>query len=106
MYILMIADLTWTLVHHEEAGELNPLFTRLLLRNEIVFVYLKLAANTIAAFLVIILRQRRPLIGRLIAVFGIILYGFVVWLHWFVDYCFRHAEQVQDSVLWHIMQGG
>lgn len=106
MYTLMIVDLTWTLMHHEEAGELNPLFTRLLLKNEVVFVYLKLAANTAAAFLVIILRHRRPLIGSLIAVLGILVYGFVVWLHWFVDYCFRHAEEVQNSTLWNLMQGG
>ncbi len=105
MYILMIVDLTWTLMHHEEAGELNPLFARLLADREITFVYIKLIANTLAAFVVIYLRPRRPLVSRLLAIFGIIVYGIVVWLHWFVDQSIKHAEQVQDTWLYGLMQG-
>jgi len=104
MYILMIVDLTWTLMHHEEAGELNPLFVRLLSDNEIMFVYLKLAANTIAAFVVIYLRPRRPWLSRILTIFGIIIYGIVVYLHWFVDQNLPHAEGI-DTWLWGIMHG-
>jgi hypothetical protein len=105
MYILMIIDLTWTLFHHEEAGELNPLFSRLLNHNEVLFVYLKLTANTIAALAVIYLVRRRPVLGHILAIFGIIIYGFVVFLHWLVDYNFAHAAQVQNNLLWSIMSG-
>ena len=106
MYILMIVDLTWTLMHHEEVGELNPIFTTLLSDNEIGFVYLKLVANTIAAFIVIYLRPRRPIVSRMLALFGIAIYGVVVWLHWFVDYSMNHAEEIENSAIWGIMHGG
>jgi len=105
MYVLMIIDLTWTLMHHAEAGELNPLFSRLLLSNEIQFVYFKLAANTVAVFAVVYLQRVRPLVGHFLAFFGIMVYGFVVWLHWFVDFSLAHADKVQASGLWRIMQG-
>lgn len=104
MYILMIIDLTWTLLHHRSAGELNPLFSRLLLHNEIAFVYIKLAANSIAAFAVLYLERMRPILGHVLAGFGILVYGIVVCLHWFVDYSFAHAGLVQDSALWSLMQ--
>jgi hypothetical protein len=100
MYLLMIVDLTWTLMHHSQAGELNPLFSRLLSNNEVQFVYIKLAANSIAAFIVIYLEKVRPIIGHVLAIFGILVYGIVVWLHWFVDYSFAHADKLQDSVIW------
>lgn len=106
MYILMITDLTWTLAHHEEAGELNPLFAHLLSGDEVGFVYLKLIANTIAAFIVIYLRPRRPIVSRVLTIFGIIIYGVVVWLHWFVDFSIRHADEIESSQLWDLMQGG
>lgn len=106
MYILMIVDLVWTLAHHEEAGELNPLFARLLSGDEIGFIYLKLLANTIAAFIVIYLRPRHQILSRLLTIFGIVIYGVVVWLHWFVDYSIRHADEIEASQLWGIMQGG
>jgi len=106
MYILMIVDLAWTLMHHEEVGELNPVFTRLLMGNEVAFVYLKLAANTVAAFIVIYLRPRRPIVSRVLAIFGILIYGVVVWLHWFVDFSMAHADKLENSGLWNLMQGG
>ena len=102
MYVLMIVDLTWTLMHHEQAGELNPLFSRLLSDNEVMFVYLKLAANSVAAFVVIYLRHRKPLVGHMLAIFGILVYGAVVWLHWLVDYNFAHAEGMQIGI-WSLM---
>lgn len=101
----MIIDLTWTLMHHEEAGEMNPLFTRLLYDREVTFVYIKLIANTLAAFVVIYLRPRRPWVSRFLAIFGIIIYGIVVWLHWFVDQSLQHAEEIHDTWLWTLMQG-
>jgi drug/metabolite transporter superfamily protein YnfA len=104
MYILMITDLVWTLMHHERAGEMNPIFARLLLSDEVRFVYLKLAANSLAAFAVIYLVKRRPVIGHLIAIFGIIVYGAVVWLHWFVDYSYVNIEHVQNIPLWSLLQ--
>jgi len=106
MYLLMITDLTWTIMHHEKAGELNPIFTRLLMKNEIGFVYLKLIANSIAAFTVIYLRARRPLLSRLLTLFGILIYGLVVYLHWFVDYCNSLSGTSAHPLLWQIMQGG
>jgi len=106
MYVLMITDLTWTLLHHEEAGELNPLFSRLLSANEIKFVYYKLIANTAAAFAVLYLRQRRPMLGHVLAIFGIIIYGIVVWLHWLVDYSLAHADQAKDLPIWMFLPGG
>jgi hypothetical protein len=105
MYILMIVDLAWTLMHHEEVGELNPVFTRLLMGNEVAFVYLKLAANTVAAFIVIYLRPRRPIISRVLTIFGILIYGVVVWLHWFVDFSIAHADELENTGLWNLMQG-
>ena len=106
MYILMITDLTWTLLHHEEAGEMNPLFARLLSTDEMLFVYIKLAANSVAALIVLYLRPRKPIISHILAWFGIIIYGVVVYLHWFVWNNLQHAEKVQNSILWDIMQKG
>ncbi len=106
MYVLMIVDLTWTLMHHEKAGELNPLLAALLYSNEVMFVYLKLAANTIAALIVIYLRPRRPWLSRLLTLFGILIYGAVVWLHWVVDYSIQHAHEVHGSVIWEMISGG
>ncbi len=106
MYMLMIIDLIWTLAHHEDAGELNPLFERLLYDKEILFVYIKLAANTTSALIVIYLRPRRPIISRVLTVFGILIYGFVVWLHWFVDDSLARAGEPQMNWLWSIIQGG
>jgi hypothetical protein len=106
MYLLMIADLTWTLLHHKEAGELNPIFSRLLSDNEVQFVYIKLAANSIATVAVVILQRLRPVLGHVLAIFGVLVYGTVVYLHAFVDYCLSHTEQVQGSYLWHLIQGG
>ncbi|MCX6644936.1 MAG: DUF5658 family protein [bacterium] len=103
MYILMITDLVWTLMHHEEAGELNPLFAMLLDDKEIVFVYIKLIANTAAAFVVIYLRPRRPWLSRILTFIGIIVYAIVVYLHWFVDFASRYAEQVNQPALWHLL---
>ena len=105
MYVLMIIDLVWTLMHHEEAGELNPLFVRLLDDKEIAFVYIKLILNTTAAFVVIYLRPRRIWLSRILAFVGIIVYGIVVYLHWFVDYAARYAEQVNQTDLWRMMSG-
>ena len=106
MYLLMIIDLTWTLLHHSEAGELNPIFSRLLLDNEVQFVYLKLAANTAAALAVIFLLKLRPILGHILAIFGILVYGIVVYLHGFVDYSLANTDKVQGSYIWHLMQGG
>ncbi|MCK4719087.1 hypothetical protein KAU08_00435 [bacterium] len=103
MYILMIIDLAWTLMHHEEAGELNPLFVRLLDDKEITFVYIKLAANTLVAIVVIYLRHKRPWLSRGLAILGIIVYGVVVYLHWFVDHSLRYAEKLDQSRLWELM---
>ena len=99
MYILMITDLVWTVLHHEEAGEMNPLFARLLDDKEIVFIYIKLIANTIATLVVIYLRPRRPWLSRLLVLVGIIVYGIVVYLHWFVDNASRYAEQINQHAL-------
>ena len=38
MYVLMIIDLSWTLMHHEEAGEINPIFANLLSSREELFL--------------------------------------------------------------------
>ena len=105
MYLLMIIDLTWTLMHHSQAGELNPLFSRLLSNNEVEFIYVKLAANSLAAFAVIYLEKLRPILGHVLAIFGILVYGIVVWLHWFVDYSYAHAAVVQNSAIWSMMHG-
>jgi hypothetical protein len=105
MYILMITDLTWTLMHHESAGEMNPLFARLLTDNEVAFVYIKLVANSVAAYAVVLLRRRHRLVSHLLAILGIIVYGIVVYLHWFVSVSIAHAEQLEDSGLWNLMQG-
>ncbi len=106
MYILMITDLTWTLMHHEEVGELNPLFARMLSDNEVTFVYMKLAANSIAAFIVIFLRRQHRILSHVLAALGIIVYGFVVWMHWFVYQCLLSAERAENSALWGYMTGG
>ena len=106
MYILMITDLVWTVLHHEEAGELNPIFERLLIGREVEFVYLKLGLNTVAALIVIYLRPRKKALSITLAIFGIIIYGIVVYLHWFVDAADRHAEVLQSGWLWNVMQGG
>lgn len=105
MYVLMIIDLTWTLMHHEETGELNPLFERLLMDNETGFVYLKLAANSIAAFIVIYLRHRKPILSRILTIFGILIYGVVVYLHWVVWCNLKSAGEINDSLIWNFMQG-
>jgi len=106
MYVLMITDLTWTLMHHEEAGELNPLFQGLLMRDEIMFVYLKLASNSAAAFIVIYLRRQRPWLSHVLTWFGIIIYGIVVYLHWLVWQNLGKAEELSNSPIWKIMQDG
>lgn len=104
MYILMITDLIWTLMHHEAAGELNPLFSRLLSDDEILFVYVKLIVNSIAAFAVILISEKRPVLGYILAIFGIIVYGSVVWLHWFVDRALASVPSFQNSPIWTFMQ--
>lgn len=106
MYALMIIDLTWTLMHHEEAGEMNPIFARLLTDNEVMFVYIKLIANSVAAYLVVFLRRRHKILSHVLAILGILVYGTVVWLHWFVYTCMERAEEVENSILWGILQGG
>jgi hypothetical protein len=106
MYILMIVDLTWTVMHHEQAGEMNPLFSRLLLANEVLFVYLKIGLNSAAALAVIYMRPKHLILSRILTVFGIIIYAIVVYLHWFVDYSFQHAAELENSGLWGMIQGG
>ncbi len=104
MYALMIIDLTWTLMHHEDAGELNPMFARLLLDKEVMFVYIKLIINTLAAFIVIYLRPKRRILSIMLSLFGILVYGTVVYLHWFVDQANKHADELQANWLWGVMQ--
>jgi len=106
MYALMVIDLVWTLMHHDEAGELNPLFERLLLNREVAFVYFKLGLNTLAAFIVIYLRPRRLILSRALAIFGIIVYSIVVYLHWFVYAANDFAEDLQAGWLWNLLYGG
>ncbi|HDS30234.1 MAG TPA: hypothetical protein ENN67_04235 [Firmicutes bacterium] len=106
MYMLMITDLTWTLMHHEEAGEMNPIFARLLTDNEIAFVYIKLAANSVAAYVVVFLRHRHRILSHILALLGIVIYGIVVYLHWFVSVNLARAEQIEGAGLWNIIQGG
>jgi len=104
MYSLMIIDLTWTLMHHEMAEELNPIFANLLMGREVVFIYVKLAANTAAAFIIIYLRKKRPILSRLLALFGIVVYTIVVFLHWFVDYVASHGDEIHNNPLWQYLK--
>ena len=91
-------------MHHEVAGELNPIFANLLYGKEIIFIYVKLGANTLAAFIVIYLRRKRPILSRVLTLFGILVYAVVVFLHWFVDYTVKHAGELQGSWLWEVMK--
>jgi hypothetical protein len=81
MYALMIFDLIMTLMHHEESGELNPLFKKLLIGQPFVFIYLKLAFNSIAAIGIIVLLKYRPLLGRICTYIGLVIYLFVAYIH-------------------------
>ena len=81
MYALMIFDLVMTLFHHEESGELNPLFQKLLTGEPVHFIYIKLAFNSIAAFGILILTKYRPSMGRFFTILGIVIYAIVAYLH-------------------------
>jgi hypothetical protein len=81
MYALMIFDLMMTLIHHEEAGELNPLFERLLTGEPVHFIYIKLLFNSLAAFGILILTKYRPIMGKFFTILGIIVYAIVAYLH-------------------------
>ncbi len=81
MYALMVFDLMMTLMHHEQAGELNPMFAKILAGQPMAFIYLKLAFNTIAALGILLLLKHRPFMGKLFAFLGMIIYAFVAYLH-------------------------
>lgn len=81
MYALMVFDLMMTLMHHEQAGELNPMFAKILVGQPIAFIYLKLAFNTSAALGILILLKQRPLMGKVFAFLGLLIYAFVAYLH-------------------------
>jgi len=81
MYALMIFDLLMTVVHHEEAGELNPLFTKILAGQPVHFIYIKLAFNSLAAFGILLITKLRPVLGTIFTILGIIIYLIVAYLH-------------------------
>ncbi len=81
MYALMIFDLMMTLMHHEQAGELNPMFAKILAGQPMIFIYLKLTFNSVAALGILILLKYRPFMGKMFAVMGMIIYAMVAYLH-------------------------
>ncbi|MBU1023934.1 hypothetical protein KKB99_06595 [bacterium] len=81
MYSLMIFDLMMTLMHHEQAGELNPMFQRILIGQPVAFVYLKLIINSIAALGILVLMKYRPTMGTIFTWMGISVYLCVAYLH-------------------------
>lgn len=81
MYALMIFDLMMTLMHHEQAGELNPIFAKILAGEPMIFIYLKLTFNSAAALGILILMKYRPIIGKFFAFAGMIVYAIVAYLH-------------------------
>ena len=81
MYAFMIFDLMMTLMHHEQAGELNPMFAKILAGQPMSFIFLKLAFNTTAALGILILMKYRPFMGKVFSLLGLIIYAFVAYLH-------------------------
>ena len=81
MYALMIFDLMMTLIYHEDAGELNPMFARILIGQPLYFIYLKLAFNSAAALGIVVLHKYKPILGQFFIILGIIIYGFVGYMH-------------------------
>lgn len=81
MYAFMIFDLMMTLMHYEQAGELNPLFEHIIAGKPIEFVYIKLAFNSLAAIGILILMKYRPAMGKGFAIFGFLVYFVVAYIH-------------------------
>ena len=77
----MIFDLMMTLMHHEQAGELNPMFAKILAGKPMIFIYLKLTFNSVAALGILILMKYRPFMGKFFAFTGLIIYAIVAYLH-------------------------
>ena len=77
----MIFDLMMTLMHHEQAGELNPLFEKLLAGEPLFFIYIKLAFNTFAALGILILMKHKPSMGLGFTILGLVVYFIVAYLH-------------------------
>jgi hypothetical protein len=81
MYVFMIFDLMMTVMHYEQAGELNPMFEHILAGRPIEFIYIKLAFNSLAALGILILMKYRPRMGRGFAIFGLVVYFLVAYIH-------------------------
>jgi hypothetical protein len=81
MYAFMIFDLMMTLMHYDQAGELNPLFEHIIAGRPVEFIYIKLAFNSLAALGILILMQYRPTMGKFFAVFGFLVYFVVAYIH-------------------------
>ena len=80
-YALMLVDAIMTILVHEEAGELNPLFARLLAYDELRFIYAKLAVSLSLALGLLVLNNARPAVGRLLTFLTMGVYLLVAYVH-------------------------
>jgi len=81
MYALMIFDLMMTLCIMSRPVKLNPMFAKILAGQPMIFIYLKLTFNSVAALGILILLKYRPFMGKLFAFIGMIIYALVAYLH-------------------------
>ena len=80
-FALMIVDTTMTLVVHQDVGELNPIFARLLAYDETRFIYAKIAVSISLAMGLLILNNVRPLIGKALTILAVFTYLGVAYIH-------------------------
>lgn len=80
-YSLMLVDAAMTLVVHEEAGELNPLWVQALEYDSTRFIYAKILVSVAISLGLLTVWRVKPETGRLATLLAILVYGSVAYLH-------------------------
>ncbi|MEO7995449.1 MAG: DUF5658 family protein [bacterium] len=81
-YALMLHDLIMTLLVHEDAGELNPLWVQSLDYDSTAFIYGKIAISAAIALGLLWLYKVRPTTGQWLTILAVVVYGLVGYIHW------------------------
>jgi|GEM_PF-5223373 len=80
-YSLMLVDAVMTLLVHEEAGELNPLWVQALEYDSTRFIYGKILVSVALSLGLLTLWRLKPETGRMATLLAILVYGSVAYLH-------------------------
>ena len=80
-YALMLNDLIMTLVNSPNAGELNPVWMRVLETNATEFIYAKILVSIALALGLLVLQRVRPRVGLISTILTIVVYAGVAYIH-------------------------